>query len=1568
MNPDRWQQITEAFHVALDRDAAARAAYLDEACAGDPALRAEVDAMIAAHLRAGSFGKQPLGVPPGLNDAGSAGRCSHCGSPLLAEPGLPGMCPQCLLGLALQEPDASAGRFHSGRIIGDRYQVLEALGHGGMGDVFKAFDLKLRVHVALKAIRADRAASERAREFLRSEVRSAREVMSPNVCRIFDLVAADEEEFVSMEYIDGLTLAERLRGLRPVPLHEAREIASQFLSGLEAIHRAGLVHRDLKPENIMITTAGRVVVMDFGLASMATDDPGRTISGTPAYMAPEQARGEGVDPRADVFAAGVVLTEMLAASGELALGTREDVWRAVREVPPRVPDGPWKPLLKHALASKPEERFSSAHELARAVEGIALRLPGFDQRDPYPGLASFTADNAEFFFGREIEVETVLKKLERPRLLALIGPSGAGKSSFLRAGLVTSLPDSWMAAIAKPGTRPFQSLAHALAPLLAGDADGVHDLLRFEEDDVAIQLFQRLRRRQHRTLVIIDQFEELFTLSPVDVQASFARMLGRLVVEADVRVIVSLRDDFLIHCQAHDALLPAFADVTPLGLLGVSSMRRALVQPALACGYRFEDEALVDEMIRDVSRERGALPLLAFAASRLWEKRDRERGLLTREAYKEIGGVGGALAQHAEVTLERIGRKRIPLVRELFRNLVTSQGTRAVRERDELLSVFDAKSDTIVTRAEAEDVINALVDARLLNAYVQAGQSGDNQQLLEIVHESLLFAWPRLVQWRAQEADGAQIRDQLRLAAQLWRERGRSEDLLWSGTTYRDFVVWRERYPGPLSANESAFARASEQLVLRGRRRKRVATASLLVAAALVSVITFGLWRQSESSLQRAEAETLRSEAGKLLVMAEREAERYPTAALAYAIKSLELTDTEPARLLALKILQQGPVARIAEVASLPGFEHSAMDSLDFSPDGEWIAWAGQERVETLDRRGQARLVLGDFVRSRGWTIHARFTLDSKALIANRDGDVRLWSIPDGAELYRGRTEPGDNSIVRTARDAFLLLTSTPTRALAQTWPLPPGRPSLIGSFELTGPLSATAGAVAYVWNNEIHVRSLRNSGARPRLVARTAKPPTSLALSPDGTVVASADSTEQIRFWSAASNSSDSIGGREAPAAVVGLNYSDSGKALVAVSFGHGYPMYSVFDLTGPENLVPTLLAKGDTNNGGAAALDPSGQWLATSHGTEVAFWPLAGPWGRVLELGQPARVVDFVGDGSRVLTLNLDNSLLDRPLQGGTVRQVRPATTTGPSLIHMIPDPGGRRVALSGTVGQIEVVDLATGVTQSMPGVPSATLLGKPAFSEDGRMLAVGVLGGRPDTFRLHLWNLETGETTTFGPFVENGAPTFGIASVQFVGNDQIYASVSGKGIVAVDLRTGASRLISNVFGSLVLSRGGQFGFVTANVRGTQGRGDRPLTRIEFERGMSSHVRTHGNAVSAVAIDAHDRWVATGSFDGTIRIGPVSGDDPHVLLSQEGGGAIYSLSFSRDGRWIAASGEGFRLTVWPVPDLSKRPFHRRPLDSLLKTLKTFTNLGAVPDSAAPNGYKLEPGVFPGWANPPEW
>src|SRR5207249_11392159 len=124
--------------------------------------------------------------------------------------------------------------------------------------------------------------------------------------------------------------------------------------------------------------------------------------------------------------------------------------------------------------------------------------------------------------------------------------------------------------------------------------------------------------------------------------------------------------DFLFYCHRFESLSPIFSELTALGAPIGAALRRALVQPALRCGYRFEDESLVDDILAEVEGERGALPLMAFAVSQLWHKRDRERGLLTRRAYDQIGGVAGALAQHAEATMETIGAERISIVRALF--------------------------------------------------------------------------------------------------------------------------------------------------------------------------------------------------------------------------------------------------------------------------------------------------------------------------------------------------------------------------------------------------------------------------------------------------------------------------------------------------------------------------------------------------------------------------------------------------------------------------------------------------------------------------------------------------------------------------------------------------------------------------------------------------------------------------------------------------------------------------------------------------------------------------------------
>jgi hypothetical protein len=437
------------------------------------------------------------------------------------------------------------GALAEGLVLAGRYRLRSQLGRGGMGVVWRAFDLKLRVEVALKFLHRHLEGGDSGLAMVRREVRAAREVVSPNVCRIFDLIEAESRELVSMEYVDGGTLLDVLEERGPLGLAEAQDVASQFLAGLEAIHRAGLVHRDVKPENIMITRAGRVVLMDFGLARQEDSGAG-TVSGTPAYMAPEQAAGLKVDARADVYSAGVVLAEIVSPDGVKDRSSRESVWEGIRHEPARVPDTPWAPVIRKAVAREPEQRYRSAHTLTRALEEVTLRVEGAEDLTPYPGLASFTEDDAEYFFGREAEVEAMWAKLEAPaRLLGLVGPSGAGKTSFLRAGVIPSAAPDWTVVRCTPGTSAVVSLRRALVPVLGGDTEAL-TALATGDDEAIVSACSRWRGAHARALLVVDQFEELFTLNPRGSQVRLAGLLRRLPLEADIHVVLSMRDDFLM--------------------------------------------------------------------------------------------------------------------------------------------------------------------------------------------------------------------------------------------------------------------------------------------------------------------------------------------------------------------------------------------------------------------------------------------------------------------------------------------------------------------------------------------------------------------------------------------------------------------------------------------------------------------------------------------------------------------------------------------------------------------------------------------------------------------------------------------------------------------------------------------------------------------------------------------------------------------------------------------------------------------------------------------------------------
>ena len=207
--------------------------------------------------------------------------------------------------------DVDEGRFLPGTLLGGRYRIIGLLGRGGMGEVYRATDLALGQSVALKFLPEEAAQDQRLLERFHGEVRIARQVSHPNVCRVYDIGQAEGMPFISMEYVDGEDLASLLLRIGRLPADKALETARKLCAGLAAAHDRGIVHRDLKPQNIMMNKRGDVVIMDFGLAAIADQLSGAEVrNGTPAYMAPEQLRGAEVTAKSDIYALGLVLYEL----------------------------------------------------------------------------------------------------------------------------------------------------------------------------------------------------------------------------------------------------------------------------------------------------------------------------------------------------------------------------------------------------------------------------------------------------------------------------------------------------------------------------------------------------------------------------------------------------------------------------------------------------------------------------------------------------------------------------------------------------------------------------------------------------------------------------------------------------------------------------------------------------------------------------------------------------------------------------------------------------------------------------------------------------------------------------------------------------------------------------------------------------------------------------------------------------------------------------------------------------------------------------------------------------------
>jgi tRNA A-37 threonylcarbamoyl transferase component Bud32 len=266
--------------------------------------------------------------------------------------------------------DTGEGRFPAGTLLAGRYRVINLLGHGGMGEVYRAADLKLNQAVALKLLPEKSKRDEHLLSRLYGEVRLARQISHPNVCRVYDIGESDGIAYISMEYIDGEDLASLLRRIGRLPYDKALEIARFLCAGLAAAHDKGIVHRDLKPANIMVNRRGQVSITDFGLASPARDLTGTEIrGGTPAYMAPEQIAGREVSARSDIYSLGLVLYEMV--SGRRAFEHRRDptatppaIETIIRDVDPAIAK-----IIGRCLELDPRDRPAAALAVAAELPG-----------------------------------------------------------------------------------------------------------------------------------------------------------------------------------------------------------------------------------------------------------------------------------------------------------------------------------------------------------------------------------------------------------------------------------------------------------------------------------------------------------------------------------------------------------------------------------------------------------------------------------------------------------------------------------------------------------------------------------------------------------------------------------------------------------------------------------------------------------------------------------------------------------------------------------------------------------------------------------------------------------------------------------------------------------------------------------------------------------------------------------------------------------------------------------------------------------------------------------------------